>query len=162
MAAMTRSAERILSDRAEIARRYLRGDYQTDIGATLGLSQRMVSYDLTAIRKEWRGSSVRDFDDAKSQELAKIDELERTYWAAWEASCKARATTTTTKSVGDTTTTRATHRSEAMLGNPAYLAGVMTCIERRCKLLGIDAPEKSAIDLNVVTKALLGVDLDKI
>jgi hypothetical protein len=30
-------------------------------------------------------------------------------------------------------------------GNPAFLAGVMSCIERRCKLLGLDAPVKSEL-----------------
>jgi hypothetical protein len=30
-------------------------------------------------------------------------------------------------------------------GNPAFLAGVMSCIERRCKLLGLDAPAKAEL-----------------
>ena len=39
---------------------------------------------------------------------------------------------------------KAVIEKETMLGNPAYLAGVMSCIERRCKILGLDAPTKIA------------------
>ena len=28
-------------------------------------------------------------------------------------------------------------------GNPAFLQGVLNCIDRRCKLLGIDAPTRT-------------------
>jgi hypothetical protein len=48
------------------------------------------------------------------------DELERTYWEAWQLSL---------------------HRD----GNPAYLEGVFRCIDRRCKLLGLDAPNRHEI-----------------
>ncbi len=37
-------------------------------------------------------------------------------------------------------------RSEQRNGNPAYLSGVQWCIDRRCKLLGLDAPIKAQIN----------------
>jgi hypothetical protein len=33
-------------------------------------------------------------------------------------------------------------------GNPSWLAGVDKCIERRCKLLGLDAPVKTDLSIN--------------
>jgi hypothetical protein len=36
-------------------------------------------------------------------------------------------------------------RKEGQAGNPAFLAGVLTCIERRCSILGLDAPKRFVI-----------------
>jgi hypothetical protein len=46
-------------------------------------------------------------------------------------------------------------------GNPAFLAGVMSCIERRCKLLGLDAPVKQQ-NLNVNLSELTDEQLDRL
>ncbi len=40
----------------------------------------MVAVACSAVRG---GPGLRDFDQARVEELAKIDELERTYWDAW-------------------------------------------------------------------------------
>ena len=88
MAAPTRTPDQILAHREQIAARYLRGEYQVEIAAALGISQQQLSYDLKAIRAAWLASAVRDFDALKAQELAKIDAVEREYWLAWERSKK--------------------------------------------------------------------------
>jgi hypothetical protein len=130
-------------DRAEIARLYLTGALQIDIGARLGLSQQQISYDLKAIRKEWLQSSLRDFDEARSQELAKIDHLETTYWDAWRRSVEKREIETSkmVETAGGQRMEAAT-RTELQAGDPRFLAGVQWCIDRRCKLLGLDAPDR--------------------
>lgn len=81
-----RTADEIARDRARVAEMYLAGRYQSEIAQELGLSQQQISYDLQAVRREWQASAVRNFDEAKAQELAKIDHLERTYWQAWQQS----------------------------------------------------------------------------
>ena len=43
-------------------------------------------------------------------------------------------------------TIRTTIEREMLLGVPAYLAGVMSCIDRRCKILGLDAPVAVTVD----------------
>ena len=106
-----------MRDRRRIADLYLRGTLQCDIAAELELSESTVSRDLATLYKQWRVSALVDIGKAKAQELAKLDHLEATYWQAWQ------------KSVGDL----------------RYLAGVQVCIDRRCKLLGLDAPEEHAI-----------------
>ena len=148
MAAPTRTTEQILADRQTIAERYLRGDYQEAIARDLGISQQQVSYDLKAIRAAWLASAVRDFDAAKAQELAKIDAVEREYWLGWERSQKPKEieySEDTSKGL------KSGKRREGQAGNPAFLAGILTCIERRCAILGLDAPKRFVIKWDELT-----------
>jgi hypothetical protein len=112
-------------DRATIARMYLKGATQAEIGATLGVSQQQISHDLAQIRAAWAASAVADLDQAKTEQLARLDLLERTYWASF-------------------------HRSDAP-GDPRYLAGVERTIEQRCRILGLYAPKQ--IDLGLAALA---------
>ena len=122
---------------------YLRGWIQADIAEETGLSQPTVSRDLKALQRDWLESALIDFNEAKAQELAKVDRLEREYWVAWEASKEDKEVQTTEKVKGDKTArSKAQVRREGQVGNPSFLAGVQWCIERRCKILGIDAAAK--------------------
>lgn len=150
MAAPTRTPDQILVHREQIAARYLRGEYQVDIARALGISQQQVSYDLKAIRAAWLAAAVRDFDALKAQELAKIDAVEREYWLAWERSQKDKEIATQEGGEVDPQTKKprikkVSLRKEGQAGNPAFLAGVLTCIERRCAILGLDAPKRFVI-----------------
>lgn len=96
--------------------------------------------------------------------MARIDELERTYWAAWRNSQKPRATTSQERNTGEPDTEmrvvdgkqvtvevpgkirlKASLRTEERDGNPTFLAGVGWCIQQRCKLLGLDVPQNHEI-----------------
>lgn len=140
-----RTNTQIAERRQQIATRYLRGETQAGIAADLGIDQATVSRDLVAVRAAWLASSVRDFDTAVAQELAKIDEIESEYWQAWERSKMPKEATLTEKVEGKDSRSRARVQREHRDGNPAYLDGVLKCIERRCKLLGLDAPERFVI-----------------
>jgi len=141
-----RSPDQIRKDRAGIARLYLEGWTQAEIGGKLGLSRQQVGYDLEAIRREWLESSLLDFNAKKAEELARIDKLEREYWSAWEASKKERQTTTTEQTTdAEGERLRAGIRTTEQTGDPRYLAGVERCIERRCKLLGLDSPTETRL-----------------
>jgi hypothetical protein len=138
-----RDPAQLARDRRRVADLYLKGWIQADIAEEVGLNQGTVSRDLKALHKEWLASALVDIDEAKSRELAKIDKLEREYWQAWERS-QEDAETVTKKA----TETGGVERKEGAIvtkgqaGDPRFLAGVQWCIERRCKILGIDAPEK--------------------
>lgn len=114
-----RSPSQIAKHRKLIAEYYLHGMYQYEIAEEIGLDQATISRDLKAIQKEWLKSTLRDFDELKAQELAKIDDLEITYRDGWNTS-----------------------KDENTVGDPRFLNGIDRCIERRCKLLGLDAPIK--------------------
>lgn len=107
-------------DLQRIAEMYCRGLPQSAIARQIGVSRQQISYDLRALRKRWLQNAMRDFDARAAEELAKIDHLEMEYWRAYEQAQRAK-------------------RFSA-----PYLAGVMSCIERRCKLFGLDAPTKIA------------------
>jgi len=142
VAPTTRTKAQIASDRLEVARLYLQGKYQHEIAEVLGVCQQQVSYDLKAIQKQWQDIPSAKLDELKAKELTRIDNLERTYWEAWEKSQQPKEITSSAK-VGEKV--KVGKRTEQRNGNPAYLSGVQWCIERRCKLLGLDAPTKSEI-----------------
>jgi hypothetical protein len=144
-----RSPFQIQRDRQRIADWYCQGLTQADIAERLNkgrdftLSQQTISNDLCAIQKEWLASALRDFDEARAQELGKIDRLEREYWRGWERSCEDAETVRKEGSAGGVEKVVKTEKGQA--GDPRFLAGVERCIERRCKLLGLDAPIKQDI-----------------
>ena len=93
------------------------------------MTRQMVGYDLKAIQRRWREDTSRNLDEDKARELAKLDELERTHWQAWEDSLEqvtteSSARTTSGRGNGDgSVTEQAAIRREGKQGNPAYLRG---------------------------------------
>ena len=144
---MTISQTQVAVDRRrrDVAARYLRGEMQSEIAASYGISQQQVSVDLKAIRAAWLAAAVRDFDTARAQELAKIDAVEAECWAAWDRSKQDKESTVQEASGEGGKKKKVTLRKEGQAGNMAYLTGVLTCIERRCKILGLDAPTRFVV-----------------
>lgn len=138
-------AQRIRDER-RISQMYLHGDLQADIAASLSLSQSTVSRAITKLQAEWRASSLIDINEAKARELAKIDALELEYWQAWRRS-QEDAESEITKLQGGSTDAPSKlekqTRREGQSGNPAFLAGIQWCINKRCEILGVNAPIKT-------------------
>jgi hypothetical protein len=132
-----RTDQRKAADRAAIAEAYLRGVPQYQIAAEVGLSAAQVSRDLGILQREWEARAADRIEAHKAAELAKLDTLERTYWQAWEASTQPQKRTRTADRAGAKS---AEVGSVTRDGNPAFLSGVLSCIDRRCKILGVDAP----------------------
>jgi len=136
--------------RLEIADRYVKGETQGQIAEAMGLNFRTISHILKTIRTAWEKEAVLDMDKAKGKELAKLNKLELEYWGAWERSKTQKEKTLsrrkisgkTKKSENDTNKeqTESAISKEQRDGNPAFLQGILNCIDRRCKLLGLDAP----------------------
>ena len=99
MAANKRTLIQIEDDRREIASLYLQGKTQQAIAERLNMTRQMVGYDLKAIQRRWREDTSRNLDEDKARELAKLDELERTHWQAWEDSLEQFTTETTSRAV---------------------------------------------------------------
>jgi len=101
-------------------------------------------------------------DEAKARELAKVDRLEREYWTAWGRSCK-DAETLRQEGSGEKPS-RVVKIKRPRNGDPAFLRGVQWCIERRCKIIGVDAPSKSELtgkDGREIVFRIGKIDLDK-
>lgn len=141
-------------DLQDVAHLYLKGRTQHEIAERLSadgdrgysVTQQTVSNDLREIRRRWQESAVCDFGAAMALELAKIDNAEREAWEAWHRSIGQRVITTAGRDNGGTGNGRgrAQVRTEDQFGDPRYLAQIQSCIDRRCKLLGLDAPVKVA------------------
>ena len=160
----------LLNLRKTIASRYLDGKSQFEIGAELGITQPTVSYHLAKIKEEWLSSTLRDFDEAKAQELAKIDHLEEMAWQSFHKSCqdayskqqkKALATSRehTEDDEGNVVSENVTKElvpveekeiTRKQAGDPRFLDKVAWCIDYRCKLLGIHKENPTNVNQLVI------------
>ena len=142
----------IESRRAYVAEFYLKGFKRQDkileclAGVGIVIEQPTVSRDLKAIKQRWLESQIVNLNEAKQKELDRIDLLEREAWKAWDRSCRERQVSATERSTGhlDGDKTKARVTKEGRDGNPAFLERVAWCINKRCEILGLDAPKKVA------------------
>jgi hypothetical protein len=125
--------------RHHVAELYLGGKYQVEIARLVGVSQQQVSLDLKAIQKAWFASSIRNFDEVKAEQLAKIDYVERQALDAWERSLQPREVTVQEVIDGEHRTNKVSLRKEPQGGDPRYLQIAQRCIDQRIDLLGIGA-----------------------
>ena len=132
---------RIEQRRQQLADLYVKGSTQSQIALQLGVAQSTVSADLKAIRREWRDSRIRDFDEAVAIELRKLDNLEREAWSAWE---RTQQPAESTKVTQDGSGKKAEKTVKQQQGNPRFLEQVHRCIVGRRTLLGLDAPTRIA------------------
>lgn len=158
---MRRDVDRLaktLWDDAETARLYREGLPVGQIAKELGVTLITVQRRLERLRTKWEATGIYNFAQAKITELAKIDHLEMTYWDAWERSQGPTRKTvrSTVEHVYEESTNSDIKESETVeehIGDPAFLAGVQWCIDRRCKLLGLDAASKVEVSFEQEIKA---------
>jgi len=142
-----RTKQERLAGRARIAELYLEGTRQVEIAKILtnetGIiySLDMVKVDVSKIRKDWLESSIRDFDQLKSEQLAKLDVLERNAWDQWHRSCES-SKKVTIEDKKDSAFPGVNTKTETIseVGDPRYLNTILSIIERRCKILSLDGP----------------------
>lgn len=118
------------------------------------ISHKTVSKDINILLKQWRDERIHDITQQKLVELTKIDKLEQTYWDAWEKSIenhkrKAEKLRGEIKGNESKPSFRETIETDIReFGEPRYLQGIERCIDKRCKLLGLDAPVKMDLQDN--------------
>lgn len=138
---------KVAARRRDVADLYLQGYKQVEIAAKHRVSQQMISLDLQHIQREWLKSSMMDFNEAKSRELARIDRLEREYWQAWQRSLTEQVKTSKrAKESSKDSSKEAGELRESRTGDERFLAGVRWCIEQRLKIFGVYANDKSQND----------------
>lgn len=130
---------------------YCRGLGLTEIARTVGSTLETVKEDMESILQRWRDNFLLDLQKRQAEELAKVNEIERTAWAAYERSCEDYQEKLSRKELVRVTTRdggvqrsrlkpgRVTRelRSKGRVGDPRYLDQVAWCIETRMKLFGI-------------------------
>jgi len=140
---------------------YLKGLSYRSIKAVLD-EERGKSVSIATIGKyingtiqEWKDERLKALDDIKETELRRINKLETTYWDAWDKSVQEHKKKTDkqkavpNKKTGgmDVKHAEKSVHSEERYGNPQYLAGIQWCISMRCKILGIEAPQITEVNL---------------
>jgi len=155
-----RSNGQLARDRLKISDLYLQGWLQVDIAEEVGISTATVCRDISYLQEAWQQSSLVNIDAKKAEELAKVDRLEREYWRAWVRSCEDAETIRQegSKNIADEKVkpVKIVKTAKGQAGDPRFLAGVQWCINKRCEILGIDAPKKIAGpdggDLNIIVR----------
>lgn len=143
--------------RVKVAALYVKGYSQSRIAEELQVSSQTVNKDLNALLIEWKALALRDFEERKAEELAKLNHLESIAWEAWQRSID---NTSINKRKVDQAPERRTseqqngrrsrlperlrtHRiSEEItthpeVGDNRFLDQVRSCIELRMKALGM-------------------------
>ena len=131
----------IAKRRQQVAELILEGWTQAAIAEHLKLTQAAISKDLKQIRIAWHESSIRDFDELRSLELAKLELIEREAWAAWRRSQQPAQTATVDGQPGSQKSKRTVRHQ---YGDPRFLQVTLEAIEARRQMLGLDAPTKIA------------------
>jgi hypothetical protein len=157
-----RSKQQREADMNTLAKLYVRGTPQVEIGRQLGISQGQVSIDLKRLLKKWEETRFNDIDRYKHEQLLRINLIEEEMLEAWERSkTKGKRTVTLSKSgeigkaldpvtgkeVRDETEKywrAGSQEEEPVSGNMEYMNGYIWCQQERAKILGLYAPKKLA------------------
>ena len=128
---------------------YLQGWTQAAIARSVDSNRNTVGGDIATMRTILRAESGVDILAAQEKELHRLDKLEREAWGGWERSKKpaAKVKTNTEKVIGKDGKERelpvkVERSSSNRDGSVAFLAEINSCVARRCKILGLDAPDK--------------------
>lgn len=136
--------------RVEVARLYCDGVPQKTIAEMFGISIQMVSKDLKDIRKSWRDAKLESYNQMIENELEKIDALEQEAMHGWGRS-RLDSESLEHKMAGvdddgEVVWEMIKKTTKGRAGDSRFLDVIGRCIERRCKLLGLDAPERFTMD----------------
>lgn len=131
----------IIERRKKVSELHLQGWGQIEIANELKVRQSTISVDLKQISKAWRESSIRDFDELRDLELARIDKVFREAWAGYIRSQQPHQSATTD---GEAGAQKAKRTIRNQYGDPRFLSVILDCIQSKRELLGLDAPVKVA------------------
>lgn len=113
-----------------IAQRVLQQVRLVDIAAEFNLSVSMIKKDINLIRQRWREQQHDLIDEHIGRELQKLDIIEGAAWESWEASKKI-----------------STDSKALDAGDPRYLTVVLSSMERRARILGLERPAEQNINI---------------
>lgn len=103
---------------------------QEEIAHRLGVSAGTISGDMQAIRQEWAERRRTDYDEWVGEELAKLDRLEQALIP------------------------------KAVQGDPVSVDRVLSVMDRRARLLGLDKPER--FEHTVITEDAIDAEIRRL
>jgi len=119
---LTHVPEKILERRTQVATLRLMHYTQQQIAQRLNVSQATVSADLAAVRDEWVSRRDQQYGDWVAEEIAKLDALERVWLP----------------------------RALSQNNDEKAVTKVLSIMDRRARMLGLDQPERFQVQLVTV------------
>lgn len=104
---------------ARVSELVLRNKKQVEIAAELGVTRQAINYDIKVLRRYWAQSTLSNTAEHITRMLRKLELVEAEFWTAWD------------KSVTEEP-------------DPRFMQGVLACLDKQAKLMGLDAPIKIA------------------
>ena len=129
----------MIKRRNEVVDLYCKGRPVYMIAEQMGVTRATIWNDVQAVKKALMEQASDKIDEMRYDELMKVNKLEITYWDSWEKSIEDHIRKSVKEKSGEI---EKSVIESASYGDPRFLQGIERCIERRCKLLGLDAPEK--------------------
>lgn len=146
-----------------IVEMYVKRKRQGEIAAELGISQAAVSQWIRKITKEWRDSRFQNLDQLKFEELHRINAMEAEMYEMWELSKGKKKKTSLKEELGkleiETPGVAGSRKNAIPMGyriqdketeqegNMEYWHAIEWCVDRRCKLIGLDAERTHKVAL---------------
>jgi hypothetical protein len=146
-----KSPELLMVRRQQVAELYLQCHSMAAIGRMMSISSQTVYKDICWAREQWRTRAADAIEAHKQRELARIDAVEVEAWRGWQRSCRPEVSETERSGTrpgdqgGHFEERSRTRKGQA--GDPRFLQIIEGCIESRRKILGLDAPVKSTVEL---------------
>lgn len=138
---------RIATRRTRMIEMYCGGSTQGQIADELKVNVLTVYRDLIAVRDEWLKDRVANYNRMQQIELQKIDRIEHAAWIGWERSLLNSVSVKDEVLTADedvVSVQKSERTTKGQSGDPAFLNTILKCSERRCRILGLDAPVKVA------------------
>lgn len=157
---------------------YLRGDTQYTIGKRFGISQPRVHQLLNEIRQEWKANTLMNQTNWVVEEVEKVRRVEQAAHLAYVKSClpniklenppakmseknkrewveeRKRERSDTLNRLKALPLHELLESNESRGGDLRLLETILKCIDRRAKLLGLDAPEKINVETTGTTQTV--------
>ncbi len=150
----------LLHRRNLIAERYRDGMRLHEIAKEVSVSRQTVWSDLRWIHEQLLQGSLTDYRERLVRELQQLDWLESEATQAWEQSkldAQSHRVTSEKRLDADKqlvgvehVKTQATKKGQC--GDPRFLSQIADCVNKRCKLFGLYAPEKRDVKVSVAQR----------
>lgn len=132
--------------RMRVAEAYFQdGKRVEDIAKEEGVSMGAIYYDIKCIREEYYESRLAKTTDWIKDQLAKLDFIEDQAMEAWFRSI-GKSTKTSKEKNASGAVVKEFVTEEELVGDPRFLVQMQQVIDRRAKLLGLDAPQTLLVD----------------
>ncbi len=160
----------VATRRHAVAEGILKGKRQAALAAEWHVTPACISIDLKKIRALWQREANLAIEKRTAQEIAVIDLVQAEAFAAWARSLEAQRTDTEeTESApvsGDNGTVSTPVKSKAgtktvtTAGDPQWLTIILQCVEKRCRILGVDAPVRAELIIREEAQRFAEMGLD--